>query len=211
MQRGYKLTNYVAVAVLLGGCQQQNDRAANPSVSAARPAPAGFECPRPGTRVAFSEYDVRTYTGVDPSDSFTCTFNNVAGEPGRRLANWFPFPISDEAKIREALANVWPLETGRSVSFVRQVTNSAGANWQIRSTFRVLEPQRVEIAGETRDVILIQLDQENPQGQWGGYAVRWTIFYDRRSRTPIRGDVETLRGQGSDRNYIATSISVPDR
>lgn len=189
-------------ALALAGCA---GGAAGPNLPA-NAAPSGFQCPAPGTRIATTDGRDMTWTGTSAGDPFACTLTTLNGAQ-TLLANIYPLPLVGEAALRNGLAGLWPLAPGKSVSFIHEVGGDGGAIAWVNTTWQVLGEQTLVVAGEPRQVLVIENTESMPR--LGGYAGTWTLFYDLRARVFVGGDIHVIRGFNEARNWRATRIAVP--
>jgi len=204
----------VSASLALGACQQ-NAASVSPATgtqavaTTAGPAPAGFECPRPGTAIGFAT-NTRVYRGADPADPFICLFDTQgtgAATSGRLLGNFTSMPTTDDAAIRRGLFQLWPLTAGKRFSYSHAGRGGSGATFTLQHDIRVIGPRRMQIAGAEREVIVIENDRHDPN--WTGYFVTWTFFYDPESRVVLGGDIAVIRGQDRTPSWRVTSVSIP--
>jgi len=170
-------------------------------------APPGFQCPPAGTNIVTADGRNITYTGVAAGDPFTCVGNTIASGGQSWLANFYPVPTEDEGTLRRNLAALWPLEPGKSISFMRQIGAPNGALAFISTGWHVLGQRTLPVAGTERQVLVIENSENMPR--IGGYSGVWTLYYDLQARAFVGGDLHVLRGFNEAQNWRATSITVP--
>jgi len=203
-----------AGATLLAGCQTDTAGGGNAPVTAtagatliAAPAPVAFQCPAAATRVTYNDGAITSYIGIDPADASVCRRTTSAGQQQRLMYNFWSLPLIGEPAVRSGTSAVWPMAPGGRTSFVFIGRSFDGNTFQYQETWRVERAERITVAGAPRDTLVVRRTQEGRLNNTS--LVHETYWYDLASRTWIKREVETVRGQSIARPFEATRIEVP--
>lgn len=177
--------------------------------STAGTAPEGFACPALGTQIGYPDGSTLIFRGPNPADPFICLADVVGqGQTQRRLGNEYLLPLPDEGNTRRYFAALWPLQPGRSTSFLHEVSTPDGQLLALNTSWAVVGQQTMNIAGLDRQVLVMRNEVATARP---GYRATWTYFYDTEARTIVGGNVESQQGLTEARNWRATRIMVPAR
>jgi len=123
------------------------------------------------------------------------------------MYNFWSLPLIGEPAVRSGISAVWPMAPGGRTSFVFIGRSFDGNTFQYQETWRVERAERITVAGAPRDTLVVRRTQEGRLNNTS--LVHETYWYDLASRTWIKREVETVRGQSIARPFEATRIEVP--
>ncbi len=195
-------------ALALAGCQADGGPppvASTPGATLiAAPAPVAFACPAAGTRVTWNNSLIVTHGGADPADPTVCLVRFQNGPQLRMLYNIYDVPASDEAAIRRGMSALWPLTEGKSASFLFVAPSVAAQTFQYDETWRVVRAERITIAGQPRDTLVLRWTSQGRLGN--AHLSHQTWWYDLTTRTFVKREVELVRGTTRWRSAEAVAI-----
>jgi len=207
-------------AILLIGCQTSGNEGssqrtqvaatqtpATATVQNATVAVAGFRCPSPGTTVTYSDGRTVRYEGADQNDPSVCLLTRSDGQQIRLLFNFYNLPTADEASIRRGFSALWPLETGKTASFT-YITHSRDVTrtFRYRDTWRVERAERVMLAGEQRQVLVLTRMQEGMFNN--NFSGTETYQYDPQTGVFLSRTVQVQRGISSARPFEVARLQL---
>ena len=206
-------------AILLTGCQtsgnegssQRTQVAANKTpatVQNATVAVAGFRCPSPGTTVTYYDGITIRYEGADQNDPSVCLLTGSDGQQIRLLFNFYRLPTADEGSIRRGFSALWPLETGKKVSFtfIAAASRDVTRTFLYRDTWRVERAERVMLAGEQRHVLVLTRTQEGMFDN--NFFGTETYQYDPQTGVFLSRTVQVQRGISSARPFEVARLQL---
>ncbi len=156
------------------------------------------------------------YLGSDPFDPAVCLLRFRDGGQGRSLAGLLTQPAPDEASLRRGLADLFPLAIGRQTSFFWRVpvAGSPTETGTFQENWRVAGERAMRIGNATRQVWLIEREQQNVSGNEGRFAYRHDVRYaiDKVTGAPLSFSGRSVTRSGGVTPvpaWTTTSMSVP--
>ncbi len=131
--------------------------------------PAAFKVAPPGTTIVWKNLDSGKVvtTVVQPADGFTVK-RQVDGKEYSRYGFFAKWPRTISEEQRRKLDKIWPLETGKSVSYERSADDK---RWQDEVT--VVGTQTVTVGAGTFDTYVVEWESHGVSHSWSGRCLRW--------------------------------------
>jgi len=118
----------------------------------------------------------------------------------------YSLPAADERSIRTAMARLWPLADGKTISFIFVGTSTAAQTFQYQETWRFLGLDTVRVGGAAREALVLERTQE---GRLGNTHRSVTTFWlDRDLHVALRARIRLISGTTGFRDFEARSITA---
>ena len=131
--------------------------------------PAAFKVAPPGTTIVWKNLnsgEVAT-TVVQAADGYTVK-RMVDGKEYSRYGFFAKWPRTISEEQRRKFDQIWPLETGKSVSYERSANDK---RWHDEVT--VVRTETVTVGAGTFDAYVVEWESRGLSHSWSGRCLRW--------------------------------------
>ncbi len=147
---------------LLSACAPEKSKAP-------KMAPAEFKVARAGTKITWKNLDTgkTVTTTVLPSDGFLVK-RQANGKQYSRYGFFAKSPETISAIEKTKLETIWPLESGKTVSYERALDKE---RWT--DTITITGTESVSVDAGKFDTYVVKWESRNAAGTWSGQCTRW--------------------------------------
>gem|GEM_PF-6282540 len=148
------------------------------------------------------------YLRVEADDPAVCVLTSASGARFRNLFNLVSLPAMDEAAARRSLAQLWPLEPGKTASFTSLARTTSGNTAIFTDRWLVARREGLLVGGETRDTVVLERSSEGAVDNVS--AANYTFWLDAETGALLKMTYSVIRGNAAGiAPFEATRIRVP--